>query len=99
MDEASRALVHYATLATRYVDAASSTFRKLPGSAMFSRYIKSSYQNDPARSVIELALAVFLLVYVLRSRFSTDKNRVILTDDVSTCDMNAGGGLSQRELR
>jgi serine palmitoyltransferase len=78
-------LLHYAQLLTRYVDASASAFQRLPGSAMFLRYIKSSYQNDPVRSVIEAGLVVFLLVYIARSRFSTERSRVVLSEEVS-CD-------------
>jgi serine palmitoyltransferase len=90
MDEASRALVHYAHTVTRYADAAVSAFRRVPGSDMLSRYVRSSYQNDPVRSVIEAALVLFCLVYVLSKRFSTERSRVVLSEDV---------GLSEFEVR
>jgi serine palmitoyltransferase len=49
---------------------------------MVSRYVRSSYQNDPVRSVIELALLLFCIFYVLKGRFSTERNsRVVLTED------------------
>lgn len=76
MDEASRALIHYAHRLTHYVDSAASAFGRVPGSHMAVRYIRSSYQNDPVRTGIELALVLFCLVYVLRGRFSTDASRV-----------------------
>jgi hypothetical protein len=82
MDEASRALVHYAHTLTRYADAAVSAFRRVPGSNMLARYVRSSYQNDPVRSVIEAALVLFCLFYVLRTRFSTERSRVVLSEDV-----------------
>jgi hypothetical protein len=85
MDEASRALIHYAHLLTHYVDTTAHTFRRIPGSHMFVRYIRLSYQNDPVRTGIELALVLFCLVYVLKQRFSTDANRV-------------GLGLSEEEI-
>ncbi|KAF2666729.1 serine palmitoyltransferase 1 [Microthyrium microscopicum] len=81
MNNASRALVHYAHTAAHYTDGAIHAFRLIPGSEMIVRYIRSSYQNDPVRSVIELALAVFVLVYVAKSRFSTERSRVVLSDD------------------
>jgi serine palmitoyltransferase len=82
MDEASRALVHYAHTLTRYADAAVRAFRRVPGSDMLTRYVRSSYQNDPVRSVIEAALVLFCLVYVLSKRFSTERSRVVLSEDV-----------------
>jgi serine palmitoyltransferase len=72
MDEASRALIHYAHRLTHLFDSTSSALHRLPGSSMVLRYVRSSYQNDPVRSVIELALVLFCLVYVLSRRFSTD---------------------------
>ena len=35
-------------------DAVSNQFQKIPGSAIFLRYVQSSYQNDPVRSAVEL---------------------------------------------
>ena len=56
---------------------------KLPGSAIVLRYIKSSYQDDPIRSVIELFLILFALRYLLAPSYSTQKtNNVKLTDAV-----------------
>jgi serine palmitoyltransferase len=72
MDEASRALIHYAHRLTHLFDSTSTQLHRLPGSSMVLRYVRSSYQNDPVRSVIELALVLFCLVYVLSRRFSTD---------------------------
>nr|XP_019007991.1 serine palmitoyltransferase [Kwoniella pini CBS 10737]OCF46772.1 serine palmitoyltransferase [Kwoniella pini CBS 10737] len=40
-------------------------FNRLPGSPIILRYIKSSYQDDPWRSVLEL----FLLAFALRTLF------------------------------
>jgi hypothetical protein len=91
MDEASRALVHYAHTLTRYADAAVSAFRRVPGSDMLARYVRSSYQNDPVRSVIEAALVLFCLVYVLRTRFSTERSRVVLSEDVGISEFEVRG--------
>jgi hypothetical protein len=97
MDEASRALVHYAHTLTRYADAAVSAFRRVPGSDMLARYVRSSYQNDPVRSVIEAALVLFCLVYVLRKRFSTERSRVVLSEDVrSFRGLKEGANRSRR---
>ena len=57
---------------------------KLPGSAIVLRYIKSSYQDDPIRSAIELFLVLFALRYLLAPSYSTQKtNNVKLTEAVS----------------
>jgi serine palmitoyltransferase len=79
---ASRAIVHYAHQLTHVVDSTASLARSVPGSDMVTRYVRSSYQNDPVRSVIELSLFIFVIVYLLKRRFSTEgKNKVVLTED------------------
>ncbi|KAK3177799.1 serine palmitoyltransferase component [Lecanicillium sp. MT-2017a] len=67
----------------RYLAHASSTmFQKIPGSAVLIRYIKSSYQNDPVRSAIELVLVLFFIRYLLSPSYSTHKqNYVKLRED------------------
>ena len=58
-------------------------FQKLPGSAIFLRYVKSSYQNDPVRSAVELFLVLFAIRYLLSPTYSTQKNsNVTLSDEV-----------------
>jgi serine palmitoyltransferase len=66
-----------------YTEAASQQFQKVPGSAIFLRYVRSSYQNDPVRSAIELFLFLFAVGYLLSPSYETrDKNKIILTEDV-----------------
>jgi hypothetical protein len=61
-------------------------FQKVPGSAIFLRYIKSSYQNDPVRSAVELFLFLFAVRYLLAPKYSTQKqNYVRLSDQVGDC--------------
>lgn len=56
-------------------------FQKVPGSSIFLRYIKASYQDDPIRSAVELFLVLFALRYMLSSSYSTQrKNNVKLSD-------------------
>lgn len=58
-------------------------FQKVPGSAIFLRYVKSSYQNDPVRSAVELFLFLFAVRYLLAPKYSTsNKSYVKLTDEV-----------------
>lgn len=58
-------------------------FQKLPGSAVIVRYVRSSYQNDPVRSAIELVLVIFFVRYLLSPSYSTHKqNYVTLNEDV-----------------
>ncbi|KAG5951425.1 hypothetical protein E4U53_003130 [Claviceps sorghi] len=61
---------------------AMSAFQKVPGSAVLLRYIRSSYQNDPVRSAIELILILFFIRYLLSPSYSTHKqNFVKLRED------------------
>ncbi|KAL9607961.1 MAG: hypothetical protein Q9167_007172 [Letrouitia subvulpina] len=60
----------------------SSQFQKVPGSAIFLRYVKSSYQNDPVRSAVELFLFLFAVRYLLAPKYSTQKKSYVkLTDE------------------
>lgn len=72
------AQAHLLTLLKRF----SEEFRKLPGSAIFLRYIKSSYQNDPVRSAVELFLVLFAIRYLLAPKYSTKPNYVTLSEEV-----------------
>jgi hypothetical protein len=48
-------------------------FNKIPGSAVILRYVKSSHQNDPGRTLLELILAVFAIRTLLQSRTRADR--------------------------
>ncbi|KAF2121973.1 pyridoxal phosphate-dependent transferase [Lophiotrema nucula] len=61
----------------RLLNDASARFHQLPGSAIALRYIKSSYQNDPVRSAIELFLFLFAVRYMMASSYSTAKNKQV----------------------
>jgi serine palmitoyltransferase len=50
-----------------------STFYKLPGSAVIARYVKSSHQNDPGRTLLELILIIFAIRTLLQSRTRADR--------------------------
>lgn len=72
------------TLLTEWLDEATNAFQKVPGSAVLIRYVRSSYQNDPVRSAIELVLVIFFIRYLMSPAYSTSKQNFIkLTDDVS----------------
>jgi serine palmitoyltransferase len=68
----------------------SEQFHKIPGSAIFLRYVKSSYQNDPIRSAVELFLVLFAIRYLLAPKYSTKPNYVKLSDEVGDGDVPAG---------
>ncbi|KAK6538110.1 serine palmitoyltransferase component [Orbilia ellipsospora] len=58
-------------------DMAITQFHRIPGSAILTRYIKMSYQHDPARSVIELCLVIFAIRYMLSPKYSTQKKNFV----------------------
>ncbi|KID92564.1 serine palmitoyltransferase 1 [Metarhizium guizhouense ARSEF 977] len=67
---------------SRVLQQTTSAFQKVPGSAVLVRYIRSSYQNDPVRSAIELVLILFFIRYLLSPSYSTHKqNFVKLRED------------------
>lgn len=69
---------------TEWMNEATLAFQKVPGSAVLIRYVRSSYQNDPVRSAIELILVIFFIRYILSPSYSTDKQNFIkLSEDVS----------------
>ncbi|KAH8977845.1 serine palmitoyltransferase [Lactarius hatsudake] len=47
-------------------------FYKIPGSHVVARYVKSSHQNDPGRTVLEVLLALFAIRTLLQSRTRAD---------------------------
>ena len=51
---------------------AESAFYKIPGSHVIARYVKSSHQNDPGRTVLEILLALFAIRTLLQSRTRAD---------------------------
>jgi serine palmitoyltransferase len=67
-----------------WLQEAAVAFQKVPGSAVLIRYVRSSYQNDPVRSAIELVLFIFFIRYLLSPSYSTSKqNYVKFTEAVS----------------
>jgi serine palmitoyltransferase len=70
------------TQLTAVLHVLAAAFRKVPGSAVVIRYVRSSYQNDPVRSAIELILFIFFIRYLLSPSYSTSKeNYVKLTEE------------------
>jgi len=64
---------HAQDLALQYTAVVMSYIERIPGSGIVLRYIKSSYQNDPIRSAIELILFLFAVRYLLAPSYSTKK--------------------------
>ena len=83
LHDAGNGLLHFLEEVSVY-------FQKLPGSAIFLRYVKSSYQNDPVRSAVELFLFLFAVRYLLAPKYSTQKqNYVTLSDEVLSASVSA----------
>lgn len=61
--------------ALEFLDTAITSLQRLPGSAIVARYIKSSYQDDPVRSLVELFLFIFAVRYLLAPSYSTKKTK------------------------
>lgn len=69
--------------AIEFVEQAIEKFQKIPGSSIVIRYIRSSYQNDPVRSAMELFLFLFAVYYLVSPSYSTKQSKnVPLTDEV-----------------
>ena len=49
-------------------------FFTIPGSAVVARYVKSSHQNDPGRTVLEVILILFAIRTLLQSRTRADNS-------------------------
>lgn len=49
----------------------------VPGGSIVQRYIRSSYKNDPIRSVFEFALFLFALHYFLSSKKKENKSELV----------------------
>ncbi|KAJ5732630.1 serine palmitoyltransferase component [Penicillium malachiteum] len=68
-------------LLSEYLQELANLFHRVPGSAIFLRYVKSSYQDDPIRSAVELFLFLFAVRYLLAPKYSTKPGVVPLTED------------------
>ena len=49
-------------------------FYKIPGSQVLARYVKSSHQNDPGRTLLEVILLIFAIRTLLQSRTRADNS-------------------------
>lgn len=49
------------------------TFYRLPGSAVVARYVESSHQNDPGRTLLEVILIIFAIRTLLQSRTRAER--------------------------
>lgn len=67
---------------TYSLSVAQNTFNAIPGSAIVARYVKSSYKNDPGRTVLELILFIFAIRTLLQNRTRAKKDLIKLSDKV-----------------
>ncbi|KIY48348.1 serine palmitoyltransferase [Fistulina hepatica ATCC 64428] len=50
-------------------------FNHIPGSAVVVRYVRSSHQNDPGRTLLEVILLIFAIRTLLQSRTRADRTQ------------------------
>ena len=75
--------------ALELVNQAFDQLQKIPGSSIVIRYIRSSYQDDPVRSAMELFLFLFAVYYLVSPAYSTKKQKQIpLTEEVPSDSTN-----------
>ncbi|GAM83300.1 hypothetical protein ANO11243_012870 [Dothideomycetidae sp. 11243] len=74
-------------LASAYINDAIDQFQKIPGSSILVRYIRSSHQNDPVRTVVELFLFLFAVYYLLSPAYSTKKKTHVPLSDEEIDDL------------
>lgn len=55
-------------------DTLEATFYKVPGSHVVARYVRSSHQNDPGRTLLEVILILFAIRTLLQSRTRADNS-------------------------
>ncbi|KAG6837531.1 hypothetical protein H0H93_007712 [Arthromyces matolae] len=73
MDSASATLEPLFAFMARSLSTLEYAFNKLPGSAVIQRYIRSSHQNDPGRTLLEVILIIFAIRTLLQSRTRADR--------------------------
>lgn len=61
------------SLLSRSLASLEHTFFQLPGSSVVARYVRSSHQNDPGRTILELILFLFVVRTLLQRRTRTDQ--------------------------
>ncbi|KAI0062481.1 serine palmitoyltransferase [Artomyces pyxidatus] len=72
MDSSSSALEPLFAFLSYSVSQIETTFYKIPGSHVVARYVKSSHQDDPGRTVLEILLVIFAIRTLLQSRTRAD---------------------------
>ncbi|KAF8721615.1 hypothetical protein AX14_010220 [Amanita brunnescens Koide BX004] len=73
MENTSTTLEPMLEFLSRLLATVETTFNRVPGSAVIQRYVKSSHQNDPGRTLLELILIIFAIRTLLQSRTQADR--------------------------
>ena len=63
-------------------------FYKIPGSQVLARYVRSSHQNDPGRTLLEVILLIFAIRTLLQSRTRAEgsgKHFIQFSEKVNIC--------------
>jgi serine palmitoyltransferase len=84
-------LAHIVASLSALINLLSTAFHKIPGSPIIIRYIRSSYQNDPWRSLLEVLLVAFALRTVLKGRTRGDgqsKSFIKFSNKVSRVELS-----------
>ena len=74
MSSSSQSLELLFTFLSRSYATVETNFFKIPGSAVVARYVKSSHQNDPGRTLLEVILIIFAIRTLLQSRTRGDQS-------------------------
>ncbi|EKM57129.1 uncharacterized protein PHACADRAFT_254708 [Phanerochaete carnosa HHB-10118-sp] len=74
MNTTTTALEPLFTLLSQSYTTLETTFSKIPGSAVVARYVRSSHQNDPGRTLLEVILILFAIRTLLQSRTRADNS-------------------------
>lgn len=99
-DDISPALLPVVALLSSTLTYLTNWFNSIPGSPILLRYIRSSYQNDPWRSLLEVLLVAFALRTLLarRTRGEGEGKGLRLSEKVSGgVEQQGGGCLCKRE--
>jgi serine palmitoyltransferase len=64
------------------VAVAVSVWNSIPGHRIAWKYVKASHQNDPWRTLVEVIIFLWLLVYIFRNRRKPVSDEIKLTKEV-----------------
>jgi hypothetical protein len=56
--------------------------KRIPGAWVVVRYVQKSYQDDPARVVLEALLLVFVIRYLISKKYNPSSREIALSPKV-----------------